>query len=193
MLRFGLLNPDDPLRRDYWLGETGATRIEIELGCGDCGFLRRAAAEASRTVFVGFEIKPSSVAAVVAGEPLPANAQLYCLDGRWVVSHLIAPASIDAYHTYFPDPWWKKRHHKRRLFNDEFCLAIRRTLVPDGCVYFLTDVASQASEVTERMEAHGFHASDWARDPDAQAQSSYERKYRLQGRAIHGRRFRLAL
>ena len=44
-----------------------------------------------------------------------------------MVRSLLAPASIDAFHVYFPDPWWKKRHHKRRLFQPELCEALAET------------------------------------------------------------------
>jgi tRNA (guanine-N7-)-methyltransferase len=111
------------------------------------------------------------------------------LDGRWCVEHLFADASIDAYHTYFPDPWWKKRHAKRRLFTPAFAAALLRTLRHDGCLYVITDVETRFREIAETLAEAGFVATPWEREPASPAQSSYERKYRAQGRRLFSARF----
>ena len=49
-------------------------------------------------------------------------------------------ASLHAVHVYFPDPWWKKRHKKRRVMNEEFLRDVERTLIADGRLHFWTDV-----------------------------------------------------
>ena len=159
----------------------GVTRVEIEIGTGDGRFLYEAALAAPDTLFVGFEVRASSTARTER-RGLPPNAMIKRLDGRWCVEHLFADASIDAYHTYFPDPWWKKRHPKRRLFTPMFAAALRRTLAPDGCLYVITDVETRYREIAETLEQAGFAPTPWERDPASPAQSSYERKYRRQGR-----------
>ena len=189
MLHFGLLSPGVHLPRDYWASLLpGISRVEIEIGSGDGRFLYEAATAAPETLFVGFEVRASSTARTER-RGLPPNAMIKHLDGRWCVEHLFADASIDAYHTYFPDPWWKKRHAKRRIFTAAFAAALHRTLKPEGCVYVITDVETRYREIAETLAGAGFVATPWQRDPASPAQSSYERKYRAQGRHLLGARF----
>lgn len=189
MLHFGLLNPGERLPPDYWASlVAGTRRVEVEIGSGDGRFLFEAALAAPDTLFVGFEVRAASIARTER-RGLPKNAMIKRLDGRWCVEHVFADASIDAYHTYFPDPWWKKRHAKRRIFTLAFASGLHRTLKPDGCVYLITDVETRYREIADTLEAAGFVAAPWKRDPASPAQSSYERKYRAQGRCLFSARF----
>lgn len=189
MLHFGLLRPGEHLARDYWLSlAPGVTRVEIEIGSGDGRFLYEAAIASPETLFVGFEVRASSTARTER-RGLPRNGIIKHLDGRWCVEHLFADASIDAYHAYFPDPWWKKRHAKRRIFTPAFCRALHRTLRPDGCLYVITDVETRFREIGGTLAEAGFVSTPWERDPSSPAQSSYERKYRAQGRRLYSAGF----
>jgi len=176
----GLFSSSPEIGRDYWLEGGRYERVEIEIGPGNCGFLRSAALAAPRTLWVGIEWQPSLVARAAGRGPLPSNMRLVDADGAWVVRHLLAPASIDAFHVYFPDPWWKKRHYKRRLFQPDLCRRLAEVLVPGGRVYVVTDVVPLFREIREFMEEAGFRTEPWER-PLA-GSSSYEAKYRRQGR-----------
>ncbi|MFN2425765.1 MAG: tRNA (guanosine(46)-N(7))-methyltransferase TrmB [Candidatus Binatia bacterium] len=178
----GLLSADRDIGREHWLGAGAYDRVEVEIGPGSCGYLIAAARRAPRCLHVGIEIHSPSLEKVRRSPSLPPNVRLIDGDGGWIVRHLLAPASIDAFHVYFPDPWWKKRHHKRRIFQSDFCEALARTLVPGGAVYVVTDVVPVFTEIRERMAATGFCAESWVRDENDPACSSYERKYRRQGR-----------
>ncbi len=184
-MQLGLLASTHEVGRDYWLGSpSGLQRIELEIGPGDCGFLIQTALRHRETLYVGIEIRPSSVERVVARPTLPDNFRLLAADGRWIVLNLLAADSIDAYHIYFPDPWWKKRHHKRRLVTDEFAAAAASTLRCGGCVLLATDVAPLFEEIAEILERAGLVKEPWVRDAADPACSSYERKYRRQGRSF---------
>lgn len=163
-------------------------KVVIEIGPGNCGALRSAAALAPRTLHVGIEVQASSLARALRAGPIPPNLRLIESDGGWVVRHLLAPASIDAFHVYFPDPWWKKRHHKRRLFQPELCQALARVLVPGGAVFVVTDVVVLFEEIVERMTAAGFRVEPWERT--IAGSSAYEQKYRRQGRRFEKAAFR---
>lgn len=185
IMQFGLLASTHEVGRDYWLRLAGGReRVELEIGPGDCGFLTSAAALHPDTLYVGIEIRPSSVARIMARPGLPDNFRLLAGDGRWIVLNLLAPDSIDAYHLYFPDPWWKKRHHKRRLVTDDFAAAAAKTLRPGGCVLVATDVAMLFEEISETLQRAGLAREPWLRDTQDPACGSYERKYRRQGRSF---------
>jgi tRNA (guanine-N7-)-methyltransferase len=186
---FGLLSPDVHLPRGYWRSLVpGITHVEVEIGSGDGRFLYEAATAAPDTLFVGFEVRASSTARTER-RGLPRNGLIKRLDGRWCIENLFADGSIDAYHAYFPDPWWKKRHAKRRLFTPAFAAALYRTLEQDGCLYVITDVETRFREIADTLAAAAFVATPWERDPASPAQSSYERKYRAQGRHLFAARF----
>lgn len=189
-MHLGLLDSALDVGRDFWLHGRDCDRIEIEIGPGDCGYLEAAARRSPRTLYVGIEIRPGALARVHGRREIPENLHLLEGDGRWMTLHLLAPASVDAFHVYFPDPWWKKRHHKRRLFQPDFCEAVARTLVPGGCVYVATDVAPLFAEIRAELEAAGFVVEEWVRDAADPACSSYERKYRRQGRRFEQAMFR---
>ncbi len=181
----GIFHADPYLPVDYWRRlAPSTTRTEIEIGPGDCGFLADAAAAAAGTLFVGMEIKRASVVLAGRKRRFASNAIVFNTDGRWLVENMVADASVNAYHVYFPDPWWKKRHHKRRLFTPEFCAGLFRTLTPGGSVYLISDVARVVVDARPEMTAAGFTEREWTRGQSPAACSSYERKYRVQGRRL---------
>ncbi|HXC50458.1 MAG TPA: hypothetical protein VN634_06235 [Candidatus Limnocylindrales bacterium] len=186
-MQFGIFGPRREVTREFWLEGGRFDRVEIEIGPGNCGFLRSAAVADPRTLFVGIEWLPSSVVRAHRAGPLPANLRLFEGDGSWIVRHLLAERSIDAVHVYFPDPWWKKRHHKRRLFQPELCESLATVLVRGGTVDVVTDVVPLFAEIRERMEAAGFLTEPWERP--VTAASAYENKYRRQGRRFEQARF----
>jgi tRNA (guanine-N7-)-methyltransferase len=189
-MHLGLITASPDIGRDFWLAGTACDRIEIEIGPGSCGHLLEAARRHPSTLYVGIEIYPTALERVRERHVLPPNVRLLEGDGGWMVRTLLAPASVDAFHVYFPDPWWKKRHHKRRLFQPAFCEALGRTLVPGGTVYVVTDVVPVFEEIVANMEAATFRTEPWERDDADPACSSYERKYRQQGRVFAKAKFK---
>ncbi len=190
MITFELLSPGKYLPATYFQDvATGTERTEIEIGPGDGGFLFESAALAPKTVFVGLEIRRTWAENLIADPKRPPNALVYNQDGRWLCPHLLADESVDAFHLYFPDPWWKKRHHKRRLVTEEFAAALLRCLKPGAGAFVITDVPPLYSAIEEQLIATGLTRVDWTRNTDSPAQSSYERKYRCQGRFLYSGRF----
>src|SRR4051812_3618280 len=99
--------------------------VEIEVGFGKGLFLLTASQERPEVNFFGIEIERKyqlSTANRIAKRHLH-NVRLACTDARLFLRDWVEPGSVTAVHVYFPDPWWKKRHHKRRLFTAEFAAA----------------------------------------------------------------------
>ncbi len=108
------------------------------------------------------------------------NARVLAADAACVVARLVPPGSVAAYHIYFPDPWPKRRHRKRRLVTPAFAAAMARTLVPGGVVHVATDVGALFDDVVTVLGAVGFTRRDEIA-PAARPETRFERKYATAG------------
>jgi tRNA (guanine-N7-)-methyltransferase len=119
-----------------------AASLEVEVGSGKGLFLRNAAAARPDVDFLGIEVARKYAAFAAAGlvKGGLTNAVVVCGDGLRLFSELIPDNTLAAVHVYFPDPWWKKRHRRRRVMRDSFLHDIARTLQPGGSLHFWTDV-----------------------------------------------------
>ena len=106
-------------------------QIEIEVGCGNGDFLIESSKRHPEINYVGIERSRKYVRRTKE-RLLKRNITTVCLvcsDAVYFVDHYVADGSVQAYHIYFPDPWPKKRHHKRRIFNNDIWMgAMIRTL-----------------------------------------------------------------
>ena len=101
------------------------------------------------------------------------------------------PASVAAYHIYFPDPWPKKRHYKRRLIQPEFVAALARTLEPGGFVNLATDHADYFAGMLPCFDANGsFERVQPLAPATPEEMTDFERDFAMEGRPIHRARFR---
>jgi tRNA (guanine-N7-)-methyltransferase len=129
--------------------------VEIEVGFGKGAFLVAAAVAHPETNYLGIEVDRGLqlyVATRLAKRSL-ANAKVCCADARQLFENSVAPSSVAAVHVYFPDPWWKKRHKKRRVFTPGFAAAAERALVPGGRLLIATDVEEYFGVMTELVAA----------------------------------------
>ncbi len=115
--------------------------LEVELGCGDGSFIVEWARRNPKRNFLGVERllgrirKPDK-----RGRRLGlTNLSLVRIEIGYFLEYLLPPASTDAIHVYFPDPWPKVKHAKNRLINERFNALARRALKPGGVVHLRTD------------------------------------------------------
>ena len=130
--------------------------IEIEVGSGKGLFIRNAAAARPDTDFLGIEVvrKYAEFAAAGLAKDDASNAIMMHGDGLRVFKELIPDDSLAAVHVYFPDPWWKKRHRRRRVMQEPFLKDVQRTLAPGGLLHFWTDVEEYFQTALEQIAAH---------------------------------------
>ncbi len=116
--------------------------LEVEVGTGKGLFMRNASAAFPQHNFLGIEIafKYARFAGFKLAKEGRRNAVMVHGDGQKIFREIVPTASLEAVHVYFPDPWWKSRHHRRRLMNEEFCEQIERVLRVGGKLHFWTDV-----------------------------------------------------
>ncbi len=134
--------PRSPTRINWESLYGNAYPVEIEVGTGKGLFLLHAATARPGTNFFGIEIvrKYQLYAATrYAIRNLP-NVKTACADAKVVLRDFVAPGSAAAVHVYFPDPWWKARHKKRRVFTPEFAADAARAIAPGGRLYLASDV-----------------------------------------------------
>jgi tRNA (guanine-N7-)-methyltransferase len=165
--------------------------LEVELGSGKGLFLSDAAAARPDCNFLGLEIArkyAAHCAAKLARRGL-ANAAVISGDGlRFFREHLAAD-SVAAVHVYFPDPWWKARHKKRRVMNEAFLADVRRVLAPGGSLHFWTDVEEYFQTTLELMARVSplvgpLPVPERAPDHDLDYRTHFERRKRKAGLPI---------
>jgi len=172
----------------HWEQIFGNARpVEVEIGSGTGTFLLPAATAAPGVNFFGIERSPrwaTRLQAHLAARRLD-TVRILVADAGCVVTNLIPPQSVQAYHVYFPDPWWKRRHHRRRLFTPSFVAALARTLTPSGRVYVATDVDDTFALICRAIDASGRFVRDLTVDRARQGMTAFERKGLARGATIH--------
>jgi tRNA (guanine-N7-)-methyltransferase len=164
--------------------------VEIEIGIGKGRFLLAQAKARPDTDFLGIEwsLKHLRIARDRARRLGLANVRFHRADARHVLADLVPDAAAARVHVYCPDPWPKKRHHKRRLFSRDVVPHIERILAPGGYLNVSTDFseyfAAIVAVVAERTRLE--RAADPVYPIEGQAgKTNYEVKYLAAGRAIH--------
>jgi tRNA (guanine-N7-)-methyltransferase len=116
--------------------------LEVEIGSGKGLFLRTAAAARPEVDFLGIEVvgKYAAFAAAALAKAGLRNAIVVHGDALRVFHEALPDASVAAVHVYFPDPWWKKRHRRRRVMRESLLADIERVLLFGGSLHFWTDV-----------------------------------------------------
>jgi tRNA (guanine-N7-)-methyltransferase len=171
--------------------------LEVEVGSGKGLFLQSAAVAIPAHNFLGIEIaeKYARFAAARLAKPNLPNAVMIHGDAQRLFCELLRDNSLAAVHVYFPDPWWKKRHHKRRVMNESFVLQIARVLVRDGCLHYWTDVEERFHATLELIAAETslvgpVQVAERPAEHDLDYRTHFERRMRLSGKPIYRAEFR---
>lgn len=185
---------DEILRPDRLFGN--GNPVEIEIGTGKGRFILAESLRRPDTNFLGIErsLKWIRVALERAARNPRPNCLFLCLDADFTVKLLLPPRSIAAYHVYFPDPWHKDRHKKRRLFNPRFIEKAAETLVPAGKLRLRTDHQEYFEDAFARISESGAFdllerdvSMETYRDFEeaGETDTHYEIKFRQEARPIY--------
>lgn len=172
--------------------------VEIDVGCGRGLFLVTAGQAHPEINYLGIEIdyREGRHGAKRIKKRDMSNVRVLGGDVNRAFDKLVRPHSVSAVHVYFPDPWWKRKHRRRRLFTDAFVDRMVRVLEPGGLVHSWTDVGDYFEVISALMD----HDSRFETLPppaeetpehDMDYRTSFERKKRKLGCTIHRGRWRL--
>ncbi len=166
--------------------------VELDIGCGRGLFTVSAAKAHPETNYVGIELdyKEGRRAAARLLRNDLKNARIVGGNAHDALRKWIAESSVAAAHVYFPDPWWKRKHRRRRIFTDEFADLLCRVVKPDGLIHSWTDVEEYFEVIRALMDHHDQFQpltapSERAPEHDMDYQTSFERKKRKLGCPIY--------
>ncbi len=167
-----------PLDLDAVFGRHAPRVLEIGFGMGDA--TAQVAAAQPGTDFIGIEVHQPGVGAMlkhIGALPL-SNVRLLQHDAVEVLAHMIPPGALTGVHIWFPDPWHKKRHNKRRLIQPDFVAALITRLAPGGYLHAATDWQPYAEQMLAVMNAEpglvNTAGSGYAPKPDWRPLTKFE-------------------
>ncbi len=149
------LLPYQPAAQLDWpaaFGRNAAKIIEIGFGMGDA--TAQIAAALPDTDFIGIEVHVPGVGALLKhiGERGLTNLRIVLHDAVEVLQHMVPPGSLQGVHIFFPDPWHKLRHNKRRLVQPAFVSLLTSRLAPGGYVHCATDWQPYADQMLQVLQ-----------------------------------------
>jgi tRNA (guanine-N7-)-methyltransferase len=168
-----------PLDLDRAFGRAAPKVLEIGFGMGET--TAAIAAAHPETDYLGIEVHTPGVGSLLKriGELALANVRIVQHDAVEVLSHMIAPSVLDGCHIFFPDPWPKKRHHKRRLVQPAFVALLASRLKAGGYVHCATDWEEYAAQMLEVLSAEpqlGNTVAGYAPRPDYRPLTKFEER-----------------
>ena len=161
-----------------------AQPAELEIGCGDGGFLLEWATSHPGKNFIGVErllgrIRKLDKKGRHAGL---TNLRLLRFEARYLLRHLLPDHAFDAVHIYFPDPWPKDKHRRHRLIDEHFPELARRILVPNGIVHLRTDDPAYFEQMQESFSPVKDFSSTETPVELANLTTDFERQWNEEGK-----------
>ena len=170
--------------------------LEIEVGSGKGLFLQNAAQMQPAHNFLGIEVsyKYAKLCAAKLAKRSIDNALAVHGDALRYFKERVRDESLTAVHVYFPDPWWKKRHRRRRVLNESFITDVVRTLKHEGRFHFWTDVKEyfdvtlELIDSTTKLEGP-LPVPEKSAEHDLDYLTHFERRTRLNGEPVYRSEF----
>jgi tRNA (guanine-N7-)-methyltransferase len=166
--------------------------VEVEIGPGKGAFLLARAQHTPERNFFAVEInkrRAFRLARLIERDG-PANLRAIHADIRCLIQTSVWPGGVSIYHLYFPDPWWKRRHHERRLFHEDFAAVLAQTLLPGGKILLASDVQEYFVKIVRQFNTvPELQQFSWERDHvnkrGKPILTDFERKFRELGQPIY--------
>jgi len=166
--------------------------VELEIGTGKGTFLTEQARLRPDVNFFGIEWARwfwRYASDRLRRNHCEKNARMVRADAAFFFAEFVAANSLSVIHIYFPDPWPKKRHHKRRLIQEPFLKLVHRSLIPNGRLQIVTDHQDYFEQIQTVVSASALRVIEYNRPESASdgefAGTNFERKYRREGRPFY--------
>ena len=150
---YGLSISDGPFQAEEHFGRIAPLVLEIGFGNG-CSLLEMMEKEPDKD-FIGIEVHRPGVGSLINGAQQAnlRNLKVFSEDGIEVLKQVIPDNSLSRAQLFFPDPWHKKKHHKRRIVQPSFAALLHQKLKPGGVFHMATDWQNYAEHMREVMDA----------------------------------------
>jgi tRNA (guanine-N7-)-methyltransferase len=170
---------------------TGFNALKLEIGIGNGDALIHMAAADPASLYIGVEVHEPGIGRCLnnIAQLELSNVRLIMHDAVEVLEHMIAAASLDRLWLFFPDPWHKKRHHKRRIVNQGFRDLVFKRLKPGGSIHIATDWQDYAESIAaqflddERFSNEG-DTSGYTERPAYRPPTRFEQRGRRLGHGV---------
>jgi tRNA (guanine-N7-)-methyltransferase len=159
--------------------------MQVDLGCGEGSFLCALAERMPRKNFLGVERLAGRVRSAARKAARINNVRVLRLEAFYAVRYLLPARSVEAFYLLFPDPWPKRRHHRRRIVTADFLKTASAALIENGILQIATD----QSDYFEYMRHLAEHSADFAalngNNQDDLPPSAFEKRFRSAGAQIY--------
>ena len=167
---------------------------ELEIGCGDGGFLLEWASRHPKKNFLGVERLLGRLRKLSkkGGRAGLTNLRLLRIEARYLIQYLLPNSSFEALHIYFPDPWPKDKHRRHRLIDADFPALAARILAPRGVLHLRTDDPSYFEQMQNSFAPTTNFAPEETPAALAALTTEFERQWNAEGKKTHRVSYRLA-
>ncbi|MFC1462943.1 tRNA (guanosine(46)-N7)-methyltransferase TrmB, partial [Verrucomicrobiota bacterium] len=153
-----------------------AKPLEVDVGCGKGRFILSRAVSHPDASYLGIDRLLARLRIVdkrIQRRGLD-NVRLLRIEASYAIEHLLPPASVTTFYVQFPDPWPKRRHHRRRLFSPPILDAIHRTLVTGGKIHLVTDHTQYFEVINEIFTSDPRFNQTETFEPDDEERTNFE-------------------
>ena len=163
-----------------------AAPVEVDLGCGKGRFLIAHAAAQPDLNMLGTDIQCGRLQKIRARAERSGLDQLRLLhtDTDYALEYLLPRESVRTFYLFFPDPWPKRKHHRRRLVQPGFMTLIHRTLEPGGVIHIATDHADYFQHIQRVVLADSRFSSVSPFEPPESEKTDFERLFTAKGAPV---------
>jgi tRNA (guanine-N7-)-methyltransferase len=158
--------------------------LHVDLGCGDGAFLCTLARRIPQKNFLGIERLVGRIRSATRKAARLGNVRLLRVESSYAVHHLLPAESVETFYLLFPDPWPKRRHHRRRIVTPDFLNSVQSALEQNGVLRLATDQSDYFENIVRlARNQSGFRIVD-LNEADLPL-TNFEQKFRAQGVPIH--------
>jgi tRNA (guanine-N7-)-methyltransferase len=159
--------------------------MQVDLGCGEGSFLCALAERMPQKNFLGVERLAGRVRSAARKAARIGNVRVLRMETFYAVRYLLPARSVEAFYLLFPDPWPKRRHHRRRIVTADFLKAASTALIENGILQIATDQSDYFERIRHLAEQSADFAALNGNGQDDLPPSAFEKRFRSAGAQIY--------